>query len=151
MQQIHHRLVLQEENYANQNANQNILNWVPKEAAELKYLPGYGTFSEALVCCVEEKVEPILAQLISEMDLNNNLMLIEGHHFEFFIDVWLGLFKFFCPKPYDLPKSIPKCEFPFSQQIMYFIDGLIDEIHFGNETGMVISHSSLISLVLLLF
>ena len=129
---------MQEENYANVNANRKILNWVPKEAAELRYLPGYGTFSEALVCCVEEKVKPILAQLISEMDLNNNLMLIEGPHFEFYKDIWLDLFKFFCPKPLDFSKCISKCNFPFSQPMMHFIDGLIDEIHSGHESGMLI-------------
>ena len=138
MQQIHQRLLAQEENYANQNANRQMLGWVSKEAAELRYLPGYGTFSEALVCCVEEKVKPILAQLISEMDLNNNLMLIEESRSQFYIDVWLDLFKFFCPIPFKCAKAIPECNFPFSQQIMHFIDGLIDEIHSVNDTGILI-------------
>ena len=135
LQQIHQRLLAEEDKLANQNSNQNLPNWVPKEAAELKYLPGYGTFSEALVCCVEEKVKPIFGDLILEMDFNNNLMLIVKDS-SYFMDMWLSLFKYFCSKPYNwstITNPIGKCYFPFSQQMMTLLDTFIDEI--TQQTG----------------
>lgn len=136
LQQIHKRLLTDEETLAN-NSNTNLTNWVPKEASELKYIPGYGTFSEALVCCVEEKVRPVLGQLISEMDFNNNLMLIIDNQ-DYYMEIWLSLFKYFCSKPENLSRfthPIAVCHFPFSQQMIELLDSIIYDI--TKQTGSI--------------
>ena len=109
-----------------------VANWVPREAVELRYIPNYGTFGEALVRCVEEKVCPILGDLVYELDYNNNLMLMAES--DEFIDLWLSLFEVLvCATSRNdvsrFPKRIENCQFPFSQHIMVIMDNMINENH----------------------
>lgn len=114
-----------------------VANWVPEEAVELRYIPNYGTFGEALVRCVEEKVCPILGDLVYELDFNNNLMLIANSLQ--FIDLWLELFEVLvCATSRNdvsrFPKRIENCQFPFSQHIMVIMDNMISENHQPGKT-----------------
>ncbi|XP_066922902.1 E3 ubiquitin-protein ligase rnf213-alpha-like [Clytia hemisphaerica] len=117
-----------------------VANWVPEEAVELRYIPNYGTFGEALVRCVEEKVCPILGDLVYELDFNNNLMLIANSLQ--FIDLWLELFEVLvCATSRNdvsrFPKRIENCRFPFSQHIIVIMDNMINENHQPNAIAKV--------------
>uniref|UniRef100_A0A7M5U071 RZ-type domain-containing protein n=1 Tax=Clytia hemisphaerica TaxID=252671 RepID=A0A7M5U071_9CNID len=129
MQQMFARLLEGEQKAADKK---KVANWVPQEAVELRYIPNYGTFGEALVRCVEEKVCPILGDLVYELDFNNNLMLIANSLQ--FIDLWLELFEVLvCATSRNdvsrFPKRIENCQFPFSQHIMVIMDNMINENH----------------------
>ena len=105
-----------------------VKNWVPQEAVELKYLPGYGTFDEALVRCVEEKVKPIWADLIFEMDFNQNLLLIDNN--DYFLDLWLNFLEVVCSSSKEVSSmtaSIGQCNFPFAQHIILMVDDIVKE------------------------
>jgi len=136
LKQIHTRLLCKEEPSGHAIGSFNKQkNWVPQEAVELKYLPGYGTFDEALVQCVEEKVKPIWSDLIFEMDLNQNLLLIEDN--DHFLDLWLEFLEAVVSSSSlndvtNMPVSIGRCTFPFSQHIILMVDEIISE---GSNLG----------------
>jgi len=125
LKQIHSRLLAKEQDG---HVLSRVRNWVPQEAVELKYLPGYGTFDEALVQCVEEKVKPIWADLIFEMDLNQNLLLIDDNNY--FLDLWLNFLEVVCSSSKEVSSMaacIDRCKFPFSQHIIVMVDDIVKE------------------------
>jgi len=116
------------------STSDKVNNWVPREAVEMKHLPGYGTFNEALVQCVEEKVKPIWADLIIEMDLNHNLLLVDdvgndgdGDHV---LELWLNFLEVACSSSADVTNmtaNIGECTFPFSQHVILMVDSIISQ------------------------
>ena len=146
LQQMHARLLEGEQKVSDKK---KVSNWVPQEAVELRYIPNYGTFSEALVRCVEEKVCPILGDLVYELDFNNNLMLIANS--VQFIDLWLNLFEALVCTPSrndvnddsKFPKRIENCQFPFSQHIMVIMDDMIKENHQPGKNFLFTKYNTL--------
>ena len=143
LKQIHIRLVDKESNKAN--------NWVPLEAMELRYRGGYGTFDEALVHCVEEKLKPIWAKLIMEMDLNDNLLLlnVSGRTEEYRLELWFNFAELACSLSSlvtEMTARIDRCTFPFSQYTIPVVDSIIREssnilgkgFHFRNEFFIIL-------------
>ena len=124
MEQIYNQLVGKEVNALYPN------DWVQKEAFELKHLPGYGTFEKALMQCVEEKLRPVWANLIMEMDLNDNLLLFDANgHDDHQVKLWLNFLEV-TSVPKDLiniTAAIENSTFPFGQRVILMVDNIIKE------------------------
>lgn len=136
LSQIHENLVIGEQKII-EMFPEKVNNWVPVEAKELKYTPGYGTFGEALVRCVEEKVSPILAELIMQIDLNNNLMILRTA--PSYSELWMTLFK---SVGFTNNESLGihdtgvtySATFPFSHNLILMIEESLDKQSIGQGT-----------------
>lgn len=133
LKQIHAQLAAEEQHVLATSTTSKVNDWVPKEALEMKHLPSYGTFDEALVQCVEEKLKPTWANLIMETDLNHNLLLVydaiesgDDHQ----LDLWLSCLEVACSSSTDVANMVArigKCTFPFSQHVIMMVDSIISE------------------------
>ena len=101
-----------------------VSNWVQHEAIEQKYQPAYGTFRQALFCYAEDRIVPVLASILFNIDSFGNLGLLcrEPEYTE----LWLNLFSkvTLISKKVSIKFSNPLflCKFPFSDRIFREIE-----------------------------
>ncbi|XP_057290514.1 E3 ubiquitin-protein ligase rnf213-alpha-like isoform X3 [Hydractinia symbiolongicarpus] len=103
--------------------------WVQQEAVEQLHLPEYGTFREALIRCVEDKVTPILTVLLNEIDQNKNLLILKNN--PQYQELWVKLLKHAITVDVEKTKSISierdafSSQFPFSCQVMHIMEQIV--------------------------
>ncbi|XP_062574164.1 E3 ubiquitin-protein ligase rnf213-alpha-like [Saccostrea cucullata] len=54
-----------------------IRSWITSEASSRQYIYRVGTFRKSLIQCIEDQIIPILAGIISHIDVNNNLSILK--------------------------------------------------------------------------
>lgn len=107
---------------------------------QLKHLPGYSTFNEALIQCLEEKLKPIWANLIIEIDVNNNLLLVDaisdGEYYQH--ELWLKIAEIACSSSINVTNmsaNIGSCTFPFSEHVILMVEDNISNIGEKSDIG----------------
>ena len=107
-------------------------NWVSNEAKSLNYTSEYGTFQKALQRYVEDKIIPVLANIIKQMDINDNLLILEKS--PSYQNIWLNLFQIFGAMDRHVDKKFSfSSTFPFSYKIMLHFENLMEQVV---KTGM---------------
>lgn len=99
--------------------------WIQKEAVEQQHLPDYGTFREALIRCVEDKITPFLTSFLNEVDKCNNLITQRKYQ-----QLWVELSEATVAIPSQDDDNIHfdsyECSrFPFSCQIIHMIETIV--------------------------
>ena len=96
-----------------------VINWIQFEAIEQEYLAAYGSFKQALFCYVEDRILPILSNIISSINQHGNLMILFNQ--PEYIELWISLFSkvIFIPNfvSEKLSDETFDGRFPFSAQI----------------------------------
>ena len=118
---------------------EHVNTWVQREAIEQNHLPDYGTFREALIRCFEDRVTPVLMTIISEMDRNCNLMILQRE--SKYHNLWLDLFES-CVGTTEvanvkLAQSNAEgtfvCNFPFSSHVIQTMEDAV-KVHVSQGT-----------------
>ena len=122
-----HKLFLYEEHHS---ITGNPSNWIQDEAVQQRHLQDYGTFREALIRCVEDRLTSILSKVLVQADVNNNLMLLKDTKYG---DLWVKLFGTVVGDFQEATlidgekKNIKELKFPFSQQVSKMVLNAIKE------------------------
>lgn len=118
---------------------QSLLNdaqdWIQHEAIDQRHLQDYGTFREALIRCVEDRLTSVLSKILEQADANNNLMVLRERSF---VDLWVELFeKVFCnlqeiTTHTNIKEGFQRAKFPFSRKVSKTIhDAIKEQVHHG--------------------
>ena len=124
-----------------QKEQQNFMDdpqkWIEHEAIEQRHLQDYGTFREALIRCVEDRLTSILSKILVQADVNNNLMLLEKSRY---VDLWVKLFEKVVNSLQETEtnenprQGLQSAKFPFSGKVSKMIhDTIKKQIHHGME------------------
>ena len=124
-----------------QKEQQNFMDdpqkWIEHEAIEQRHLQDYGTFREALIQCVEDRLTSILSKILVQADVNNNLMLLEKSRY---VDLWVKLFEKVVNSLQETEtnenprQGLQSAKFPFSGKVSKMIhDTIKKQIHHGME------------------
>lgn len=125
-----------------QKEQQNFMDdpkkWIEHEAIEQRHLQDYGTFREALIRCVEDRLTSILSKILVQADVNNNLMLLKESRY---VDLWVKLFEKVVSnlqetEKHEHPREVlQSAKFPFSGKVSKMIhDAIKMQIHHGMES-----------------
>ena len=112
--------------------------WIEHEATEQHHLQDYGTFREALIRCVEDRLTSILSKILVQADISNNLMLLEESRY---VDLWVKLFEKVVNNLQETEKhenpreDLQSAKFPFSGKVSKMVhDTIKKQIHHGMES-----------------
>ena len=125
-----------------QKEQQNFIDdpkkWIEREAIEQRHLQDYGTFREALIRCVEDRLTSILSKILVQADVNNNLMLLKESRY---VDLWVKLFEKVVSDLQEtetqehLGKGLQSAKFPFSGKVSKMIhDTIKKQMHHGMKS-----------------
>ena len=127
-----HKMLLQKEQQSFLN---NAQDWIQHEAIEQRHLQDYGTFREALVRCVEDRLTSILSKILEQADANNNLMVLREKPY---VDLWVELFEKVFSNLQEIgmhtnmKEGFQRAKFPFSGRVSQIIhDAIKEHVHYG--------------------